>query len=68
MGFSEELKQIRQRLGWSQDRMAREMTIDPEFPVTIYKINRWESGKRPPNPYELIGLRWKLGEIEKERL
>lgn len=41
--FKEEIKQIRKQLGWSQERLARELGL------SFSTINRWERGKSKPS-------------------
>ncbi len=40
----QEIKQIRQRLGWSQERLARELGL------SFSTISRWERGGSKPSP------------------
>lgn len=39
-----EIKQIRKRLGWSQERLARELGL------SFSTISRWERGESKPSP------------------
>ena len=41
--FKEEIKQIRKQLGWSQERLARELGL------SFSTINRWERGESKPS-------------------
>ena len=40
----QEIKQIRKRLGWSQERLARELGL------SFSTISRWERGESNPSP------------------
>lgn len=40
----EEIKQIRKQLGWSQERLARELGL------SFSTISRWERGESHPSP------------------
>ncbi len=40
----EEIKQIRKQLGWSQERLARELGL------SFSTISRWERGESKPSP------------------
>ncbi len=40
----EEIKQIRRRLGWSQERLAQELGL------SFSTISRWERGESTPSP------------------
>lgn len=40
----EEIKQIRKQLGWSQERLARELGL------SFSTISRWERGETKPSP------------------
>lgn len=42
--FKEEIKQIRKQLGWSQERLARELGL------SFSTISRWERGESHPSP------------------
>lgn len=44
------IKELRQRFGWSQERLARELG------KSFQTINRWESGKTSPSPKALKAL------------
>lgn len=39
-----EIKQLRVRLGWTQERLAHELG------VSWTTVNRWENGKAKPSP------------------
>lgn len=41
--MAEEIKALRHRLGWTQERMARELG------VSFATVNRWENGKATPS-------------------
>ncbi|HEV7237065.1 MAG TPA: NB-ARC domain-containing protein, partial [Ktedonobacteraceae bacterium] len=43
--FHLQLKRERERLGWSQEKLAEELHIDEKT------VSRWESGERVPRPY-----------------
>ncbi len=45
------IKELRQRFGWSQERLARELGM------SFCTVNRWEQGKAHPSPMALRGLR-----------
>ncbi|MFQ5736677.1 MAG: helix-turn-helix domain-containing protein [Thermodesulfobacteriota bacterium] len=47
----EDIKRIRLRLGWSQERFARELG------VSFSTVNRWERGRTVPSPMALKALR-----------
>jgi DNA-binding transcriptional regulator YiaG len=40
---AEEVKALREQLGWTQERMARELG------VSFATVNRWEKGHRSPS-------------------
>ncbi len=40
----EKIREIRSKLGWSQEKLAREIN------VTLCTVNRWENGVSVPNP------------------
>ena len=42
--FKEMIKQIRQHLGWSQERLARELGL------SFSTVSRWERGESSPSP------------------
>ncbi len=46
----EKIKQIRLRLGWSQEKLARELG------VSFCTVNRWEKGRTSPSPMAIRGL------------
>lgn len=45
------IRRIRERAGWTQERLAREIG------VAFSTVNNWEGGKRRPQPYLLQRLR-----------
>ncbi len=45
------IKELRQRFGWSQEGLARELGM------CFGTVNRWENGKATPSPMALRGLR-----------
>ncbi|TAN61891.1 helix-turn-helix domain-containing protein [bacterium] len=47
----EEIKKLRQLLGWSQERFARELG------VSFCTVNRWERGKTEPSPMAIKFLK-----------
>lgn len=47
---AEEIKRLRTSLGWSQERMARELG------VSFCTVNRWERGKTVPSPMALKSI------------
>lgn len=47
----EEIKRLRQVLGWSQERFARELG------VSFCTVNRWERGKTEPSPMAIKFLK-----------
>ena len=46
----EEIKRLRTSLGWSQERMARELG------VSFCTVNRWERGKTMPSPMAMKSI------------
>ncbi len=45
------IKELRQKFGWSQERLARELGM------SFCTVNRWEQGKAHPSPMAMRGLR-----------
>ena len=41
---AQEIKELRQRSGWTQERFARELG------VSVMTVSRWETGKQKPIP------------------
>ena len=41
---AQEIKELRQRSGWTQERLARELG------VSVMTVSRWETGKQKPIP------------------
>lgn len=59
------IRELRRRLGWSQDRLAKEMG------VTTNAVARWEQGNRQPSEMAIrfLEVLWErhLGERPPER-
>ena len=47
---AKEIKELRLRLGWTQERLGRELGVS--FPT----VNRWENNKNMPSPLALREL------------
>ncbi|MFQ5353306.1 MAG: helix-turn-helix domain-containing protein [Thermodesulfobacteriota bacterium] len=48
---AERIKKIRLSLGWSQERLARELG------VSFSTVNRWERGRTSPSPMAIKGIK-----------
>jgi putative transcriptional regulator len=57
---SKEIKALRDRLGWSQERLAQEMG------VSFTTVNRWETGKCKPSQLAEAWMR-ELGDDDAKR-
>lgn len=54
------VKELRKRLGLSQDRFAALLGVAP------YTVRRWEAGKAQPSPLALEKLHGKLTELDEK--
>lgn len=57
----EQIKALRLKLKWSQERLARELGI------SVMTINRWEKGHFKPSPLAETRLMELAAKVEKEQ-
>jgi len=55
------VRDIRQKTGWTQERLAQEIG------VSFSTVNRWERGKRKPQPFLMKRLMEFASQVEEQR-